>query len=77
MDQFDALKRITKNPLLPDSVKHEAENAMYEKFMTGRDDTFSNNLQEDVYKRQVLLQLRWEVFIPTTGWISMSIWGRN
>lgn len=49
VDQFDALKRITKNPLIPDSVKSEAENAMYEKFMTGRDDTFSNNLQEGKY----------------------------
>ena len=51
VDQFDALKRITKNPLLPDSVKSEAENAMYEKFMTGRDDTFSNNLQEGKYDK--------------------------
>lgn len=48
-EQFDVLKRITKNPLLPDTVKHEAENAIYEKFMTGRDDTFSNNLQEGKY----------------------------
>lgn len=49
VEQFDALKRITKNPLLPDAVKHEAENAMYEQFMTGRSDTFSDNLQEGKY----------------------------
>lgn len=49
VDQFDALKRITNHPLLPDSVKHEAENAMYEQFMTGRSDTFSNNLQDGKY----------------------------
>ena len=51
VEQFDVLKRITQNSLLPDSVKHEAENAMYEKFMTGRDDTFTNNLQEGKYDR--------------------------
>lgn len=49
VNQFDALMRIIKNPLLPDAVKHEAENAMYEQFMTGRSDTFSNNVQEGKY----------------------------
>lgn len=49
VDQFDALRKISKNPILPDSVKGAAENAMYERFMTARSDTFSNNLQDGKY----------------------------
>ena len=51
VDQFDALKRIIRNPIIPDNVKKEAENALYDRFMTARDDTFSNNLQEGAYDK--------------------------
>lgn len=51
VDQFDALKRIIKNPILPDNVKTEAQNALYDRFLTARDDTFSNNLQEGAYDK--------------------------
>lgn len=51
VDQFDALKRIIKNPILPDNVKTEAQNALYDRFLTARDDTFSNNLQDGAYDK--------------------------
>ena len=51
VEEYDALKHITKNPIIPDSVKKEAENAIYDRFMTARDDTFSNNLQNGMYDK--------------------------
>lgn len=59
-EQYKVLKRITRTPVLPDNVKKEAENALYDRFMTARDDTFSDKLQEGAYDKGFIANSRVE-----------------
>ena len=58
VEQYEALKRITRNPIIPDNVKKEAENALYDRFMTARDDTFSDKLQDGAYDKGFITNSR-------------------
>lgn len=48
-EKFLALWKITDHPLLPESLREAATNAMYECFMTGKRDTFMDNLENGKY----------------------------
>lgn len=48
-EKFKMYHRLSKDEILPDSIKEAATNAMYEEFGTGRPDTFDERLRDGHY----------------------------
>ncbi len=48
-EKFRMYFRLSKDEVLPDSIKEAATNAMYEEFGTGRPDTFDSRLKDGYY----------------------------
>lgn len=47
--KFHLYRKIMESPLLDTNIKEVAQNAVYEEFSTGREDTFYSNLSEGKY----------------------------
>lgn len=51
-NKFHLYRKIMESPLLDTKIKEVAQNAVYEEFSTGREDTFYSNLSDGKYDRE-------------------------